>query len=426
MSHFHLIALVSGLLISACGTVSATAESSRQKTTNPIPMKRFLCLLSLLACFCAGAQEMNSLMFRRGVTSPELSEESVTFRFIAPKARQVQVSASWLGYQPSALPMVQGQDGVWSVTVPMPEPELYTYTFVVDGVSVLDPANVFVQRDGARYMNAFLVPGGFASDYAESSRPGNVEHVWYYSAENGMTRRMYVYTPYGFDRSGKTRYPVLYLLHGGGGDEDAWSTLGRTCQILDNLIAAGKAEPMLVVMPNGNPAQYAAQTLGIPVKADVKQYSSNFDNYSSLVADILPYVEKNYPVIKNRKGRAVAGLSMGGGQSFFIAFRNVDKFANVGIFSSGLIGSSAIGGAPFDAEALFPGMYSAPEKYDKFDVIYLACGTEDNRIDGMRDFKDKLEAKGYKGVVWEQYPGAHEWKVWRRNLASFVQLLFHK
>ena len=393
-------------------------------------MKRFLtffaAVILLASSLSAGAQEMNSLMFRRGVTSPELSEGNITFRFIAPKARKVEVSPSWLGYS-KTLPMVQGEDGVWSVTVPQPDPELYTYTFMVDGVSMLDPANIFVQRDGSRYMNAVLIPGGYADDYAECSKPGNVEHVWYYSAENGMTRRMYVYTPYGYDRTDKkTKYPVLYLLHGGGGDEDAWATLGRTCQILDNLIAKGKAKPMFVVMPNGNPNQYAAQTLGIPVKQDVKQYASGFDNYSSLVSDILPYIEKNYPVIKDRKGRAVAGLSMGGGQSFYIAFRNVDTFANVGIFSSGLIGSSAIGGAPFNAEEHFPGMYSTPAKYNRFDVIYLSCGEDDNRIDGMKDFCKKMGESGYKGIVWQQYPGGHEWKVWRRNLSDFVQLIFKK
>ncbi len=393
-------------------------------------MKRFLtffaAVILLASSLSAGAQEMNSLMFRRGVTSPELSEGNITFRFIAPKARKVEVSPSWLGYT-KTLPMTQGEDGVWSVTVPQPDPELYTYTFMVDGVSMLDPANIFVQRDGSRYMNAVLIPGGYADDYAECSKPGNVEHVWYYSAENGMTRRMYVYTPYGYDRTDKkTKYPVLYLLHGGGGDEDAWATLGRTCQILDNLIAKGKAKPMFVVMPNGNPNQYAAQTLGIPVKQDVKQYASGFDNYSSLVSDILPYIEKNYPVIKDRKGRAVAGLSMGGGQSFYIAFRNVDTFANVGIFSSGLIGSSAIGGAPFNAEEHFPGMYSTPAKYNRFDVIYLSCGEDDNRIDGMKDFCKKLGDSGYKGVVWQQYPGGHEWKVLRRNLSDFVQLIFKK
>ena len=385
----------------------------------------FTLALAIVTSISAFGQEMNSLMFRAGVKSPELRNDSVTFRFVAPKARQVSVSASWLGYNANQLQMKQDANGIWSVSVPQPSPELYTYNIVVDGVTMLDPSNVQVQRDGSRYMNALLIPGGYADQYAECSKPGNVEHVWYYSAENNMTRRMYVYTPAGYDRNNKSvKYPVLYLLHGGGGDEDAWSTLGRTCQILDNLIAQGKAKPMIVVMPNGNPNQYAAQTLGIPTKEITTKYSSNFDNYSSLVADILPYIEKNYPVIKNRNGRAVAGLSMGGGQSFFIAFRNVDVFANVGIFSSGLIGSSAIGGAPFDAEQHFPGMYTNPAKYNRFNVIYLACGEQDNRIDGMQDFKQKLLDKGYKGVVWEQYPGAHEWKVWRRNLSSFVQLIF--
>ena len=388
-------------------------------------MKRLISAAILVAslAFPALAQEMNSLMFRAPVKSPEFSEGSVVFRYRAPKARAVSLSASWGGYRP--IPMTQDAQGIWSVSLPTPAPELYTYTFVVDGLSVLDPSNVIVQRDGSRYMNALLVPGGYADEYAECAKPGNLEHVWYHSAENNMTRRMYVYTPYGYNRNDrKTKYPVLYLLHGGGGDEDAWSTLGRTCQILDNLIAKGLAKPMIVVMPNGNPGQYAAQTLGIPENKDIKEYPSGFDNYSSLVADILPYIEKNYPVIKDRKGRAVAGLSMGGGQSFFIAFRNVDLFANVGIFSSGLIGASAIGGAPFDAEAYFPGFYTEPKKYNRFDVVYLSCGEQDGRITGMQEFRDKMDAAGYKGVVWEQFPGNHEWKVWRRNLSSFVQKIF--
>lgn len=388
-------------------------------------MKRLIAIAILTAGITLPAlsQEMNSLMFRAPVRSPELSGGNITLRYRAPKARAVSLSASWEGYRP--LPMEQDAQGVWSLTLQAPTPELYTYTFLVDGLSVLDPSNTFVQRDGSRYMNALLVPGSYADDYAESSRPGNLEHVWYYSQENDMTRRMYVYTPWGYDRNDrKTRYPVLYLLHGGGGDEDAWSTLGRTCQILDNLIAKGLARPMIVVMPNGNPNQYAAQTLGIPVKEKVREYASGFDNYSSLVADILPYIEKNYPVIKDRRGRAVAGLSMGGGQSFFIAFRNVDKFANVGIFSSGLIGASAIGGAPFDAESLFPGFYSESGKYNRFDVLYLSCGEQDGRIAGMQEFRDRLNASQYRGVVWEQFPGNHEWSVWRRSLSSFVQQIF--
>ena len=390
-----------------------------------ILMKTAAVAAMMMLCVSAFAQEMHSLSFRRAVKSPEVTEHGITFRFNAPKARKVQVSASWLGYNPAAAEMTQGQDGVWSVTLPLPAPELYTYNFVVDGVTMLDPVNVFVQRDGARYMNAVLVEGGYADNYKESDKPGNLEQVWYHSAENDMTRRLYVYTPYGYEpKKTKVKYPVLYLLHGGGGDEDAWSTLGRTCQILDNLIAAGKAEPMLVVMPNGNPSQYASQTLGIPENKNTKKYNSGFDNYTSLVADIIPFIESRYNVIANKSGRAVAGLSMGGGQSFYIGFRNVDKFSAVGVFASGLIGSSAIGGQPFDAEQQIPGMLSQPEKFNKFDVIYLSCGEQDNRIDGMKKFKEILDAKGYNGVVWEQWPGGHEWKVWRRDLAAFVQLIF--
>lgn len=374
---------------------------------------------------CAFAQEMNSLNFRAAVKSPEVAGNEVTFRFNAPKARKVQVSGSWLGYNAEQGNMTQGPDGVWTVKLSVPGPELYTYTFVVDGVSTLDPANIVVQRDGSRYMNAFLVEGGFASLYKESRKPGNLEQVWYYSAENDMTRRLYVYTPYGYDRNDKkTKYPVLYLLHGGGGDEDAWSTLGKTIQIMDNLIEQGKATPMIVVMPNGNPNQYAAQTLQIPVNPNTKQYASGFDNYSSLTSDIIPFIDKNYRTIAKKEGRSVAGLSMGGGQSFFIGFRNVDLFSSVGIFSSGLIGSTAIGGDKFDAEKTIPGMLSKPKKFNKFDVIYLSCGEEDNRIDGMQEFRQTLLQKGYDGVVWEQYPGGHEWKVWRRNLSSYVQLIF--
>lgn len=379
----------------------------------------------LVACLSTFAQEANSLSFRAGLKSPEITSEGVTFRFNAPKARKVQVATSWNEYDASKGEMQQGKNGVWEITLPLPASELYTYTFLVDGISTLDPANVFVQRDGSRYLNAVIIEGGYADLYKESSKPGNLEQIWYYSAENDMTRRMYVYTPFGYDhKNKKVKYPVLYLLHGGGGDEDAWSTLGRTCQILDNLIAEGKAEPMIVVMPNGNPNQYAAQTLGIPVKQKVREYESSFNNYTSLTADIVPFIDKTYNTIANRKGRAVAGLSMGGGQSFFIAFDNIGTFANVGIFSSGLIGSNAIGGSPFKADEVVPGLLSTPDKFNKFDVIYLSCGEQDGRIDGMMQFRDDLISKGYNGVQWEQYPGGHEWKVWRRNLTSFVQLIF--
>lgn len=385
------------------------------------PSRFILPILLSVCAWSASAQEIFNFG-RQAVVSPELTYETITFRLVANYATEVGIQASWAGY--GVQPMTKGERGVWFITMPRPASELYTYNFVVDGISTLDPSNTFVQRDGTRYMSAVLVDGGYADLYKEATHKGNLEHVWYYSAENDMERRMYVYTPYGYDAKGKKKYPVLYLLHGGGGDEDAWSTLGRTCQILDNLIEQGKAVPMLVVMPNGNPNQYAAATLQIPVKQDVRQYASGFDNYSSLVADILPYVESHYNVIKNRQGRAVAGLSMGGGQSFFIGLRNIDVFANIGIFSSGLLGGSGAGQAAFDPEAQMPGLISNPAKYNKLDLFYISCGEQDNRIGGTKEFVDQLNALGYKNVFYETYPGGHEWKVWRRNLSAFVQKVF--
>ena len=385
------------------------------------PSKLFLLILLSLCAWSALAQEIANFG-RQAVVSPELTDETVTFRLNAHYATQVSLQASWLGY--GAQPMTKGERGVWSITLPRPEPELYTYSFIVDGVSMPDPANIFMQRDGNRFMSAILVDGDYASLYKEANHKGNVEHVWYYSAENDMERRMYVYTPYGYNPKGKTKYPVLYLLHGGGGDEDAWSTLGRTCQILDNLIEQGKAVPMLVVMPNGNPSQYGSPELQIPVKTDIKQYPSGFDNSDSMVADIVPFIESHYNVIKKREARAVAGLSMGGGQSFYIGLRNVDVFANIGIFSSGLLGGTGAGQAAFDPEAQMPGLISNPAKYNKLDLFYISCGEQDNRIGGTKDFVDQLNALGYKNVFYETYPGGHEWKVWRRNLAAFVQKVF--
>ena len=380
-----------------------------------------LFLVSVLALL-AGSLSAQEIFSRQSVVSPELTAETVTFRLSANYATEVSIQASWMGY--ASQPMEKGERGVWSITIPRPASELYTYNFIVDGVSMLDPANIFVQRDGTRYMSAILVDGDYADLYKEANHRGNLEHVWYYSADNDMERRMYVYTPYGYEAKGKKKYPVLYLLHGGGGDEDAWSTLGRTCQILDNLIEQGKATPMLVVMPNGNPNQYAASTLLIPVKQNTKQYRSGFDNYDSMVADIVPYIESHYNVIKKREGRAVAGLSMGGGQSFFIGLRNIDVFANIGIFSSGLLGGSGAGMAAFDPEEQMPGLISNPAKYNKLDLFYISCGEQDNRITGTKQFVDQLNGLGYKNVFYETYPGGHEWKVWRRNLSSFVQKVF--
>ena len=227
-------------------------------------------LMTLLAAVClavtVNAQELANFAFgRKPIISPEVKNDSVTFRIRADYATTVSLYGSWMPGYGDSVPLKRGADYVWEVKLPAPAPEIYTYNFIVDGVSVSDPNNVLMQRDGSRYLSMLLIDGERSENYKEANRRGSVSHVWYDSELLGLNRRMTVYTPYGYETSKKTKYPVLYLLHGGGGDEEAWSSMGRAAQILDNLIEKGLAKPMIVVMPNGNPGQQAAQTLNLPV-----------------------------------------------------------------------------------------------------------------------------------------------------------------
>ena len=261
------------------------------------------------------AQELANFQ-RRALVSPEINDGNVTFRLKADYATQVCFCGSWMNGNSSGIPMTRGENYVWEVTVPAPSPEIYTYHFVVDGVAVNDPANVLVQRDGNRYLSMLLIDGERSENYKEANKRGSVSHVWYDSELLGSNRRVTVYTPYGYETSKKTKYPVLYLLHGGGGDEEAWSSMGRAAQILDNLIEKGLAKPMIVVMPNGNPGQQAAQTLNLPVSDVNYRDPANANAYvKSLVTEIIPFVEKNYRAIPKKEARAIAGLSMGGGHT---------------------------------------------------------------------------------------------------------------
>ena len=222
-------------------------------------MKKILTVISSL-CMVAGALNAQELAnFQRGggrVVSPEIQNDSVTFRFRADYATYVRLSTSWT----RPMDMVRGANNVWEVKIPCPRPEIYTYNFVVDGVSVNDPQNILVQRDGTRFLSMVIIPGERSENYVEANQRGTVSHPWYDSKILGSNRRLTVYTPYGYEANPKKKYPVLYLLHGAGGDEEAWTSMGRTAEILDNLIEKGLAEPMIVVMPNGNPGQQAAGT----------------------------------------------------------------------------------------------------------------------------------------------------------------------
>ncbi len=258
--------------------------------------KLIFSIIALFAFAGAFAQELSNFMGREAIVSPEISKTDVTFRFLAPKADSVKISGgftptvkmktAWGEMDvPAPMDMTKGENGVWSITLPLPESELYTYSFVVDGVSINDPNNIFMQRDGTRYLSVLLIPGKVTENYYEANEHGNLNQVWYDSPTLGMKRRLFVYTPYGYSDS-KEDYPVLYLLHGAGGDEDAWSTMGRACQILDNLIEKGLAKPMICVMPNGNPNQYAARTLMIDEKPMDREAWGNNSYPKSIVEDI--------------------------------------------------------------------------------------------------------------------------------------------
>ena len=288
----------------------------------------------------------------------------------------------------SAIEMKKDEAGLWSVTIPAPAPELYTYSFIVDGLSVTDANNVLMQRDGTRYLSVLLIPGEVTANYFEAKNRGNLSQVWYDSPTLGLNRRMFIYTPYGYETS-KTKYPVLYLLHGAGGDEDAWSTMGRTCQIMDNLIEKKLAKPMLVVMPNGNPGQQAARTQLIPEKPFDRNNPGTPNAYvHSIVKDIVPYIEKNYKVIAKPASRAIAGLSMGGGHTISCTNLYPGFFQYICPLSMGIRVTDE-NKATYDAD------FRAVKKAG-YKLYWIACGDSDFLIEQARTLDATLTRLGMK------------------------------
>jgi enterochelin esterase family protein len=386
--------------------------------------KIFLIVIACLAIMVdVNAQELTNFMNREPIVSPEIGENQVTFRFLAPKADTVKITGGFaptvkmktsFGEMdvPGSLNLTKDEKGLWSITLPLPEPELYTYSFIVDGISVNDPTNTFMQRDGSRYLSVLLVPGEKTENYFEAEKRGNLHQVWYDSPTLKINRRMFVYTPYGYETSNKS-YPVLYLLHGAGGDEDAWSSMGRTRQILDNLIEKGLAEPMICVMPNGNPNQMAAQTTQLPVSDMDYRDPSNRNNYvHSIVKDIVPYIEKNYRVIADPDHRAIAGLSMGGGHTIAAANEYPGTFQYVCPLSMGLWGEQP------DIDEKLQGLKKAGYK-----LYWLACGNTDFVYESAQKLDSKLTENGLEHTFYVT-EGGHTWANWRIYLNTFAPLLF--
>jgi enterochelin esterase family protein len=360
----------------------------------------------------------------RPVVSPEiLPDNKVIFRLYAKEVTKVTISGDWMSGFMAGEPMVRNDTGLFSITVGPLKPELYSYTFIIDGVRVLDSNNPLVKRDGTRNESMFIIPGPESDLYLVKEVPhGSLSKVWYNSPTLNLTRRIYIYTPPGYE-NGKTKYPVFYLLHGGGGDEDAWTTLGRTCQIMDNLIAQGKAKPMIVVMPNGNPGQSAAFT-DTPARTGSAAQTSFADMgrglfEESLVKDIIPYVEKHYRVLSDKYNRAVAGLSMGGMQTLTLSGKYPDKFGYIGVMSMGLVDRSSMGlPADQDQDARFEAL-----KKSGYKLYWVGIGKDDFLYGSAQSLKAALDKHGFK-YTWRESTGGHTWANWRIYLSELAPLLF--
>lgn len=373
--------------------------------------KLFFTIICLSVFAVTFSQELAN--FRRApIVSPEIGEKTVTFRIAAPQAKLVRLYGSWMRSFDSSVNMLQDTAGVWSVSIPKPQPELYTYNFIVDGFTVNDVNNVLLQRDGTRYLSVLLVPGDLTANYFEAGKRGNLSKVWYDSPTIGKSRRIYIYTPYGYN-SGTAKYPVLYLLHGGGGDEDAWVTMGRACQILDNLIEKKLAVPMICVMPNGNPTQEAAKTLLLP-EGTYDRTDPKFANLyvNSLVKDIIPYVEKNYRVIASPEARAVSGLSMGGGHTMSVTNEYPGLFGYILPLSMGIRADQP------DIDSKLQGIKKAGYK-----LYWIGCGNEDFTFEGAKLLDQALTRNGMEHTF-HVSGGGHTWSNWRIYLNTFGPLLF--
>lgn len=369
---------------------------------------------ALALAVSANAQELANFAMGRGVqvVSPEVNGDKTTFRLQADYATVVTLYGNWMSDYSTRVPLVKGEKGVWSVTIDTPEPEIYTYNFFVDGVSVNDPQNYMVQRDGTRYLNMLLVPGERSENYNETDQRGTLSYKWYDSQLLGINRRMAVYTPYGYEKNKNKKYPVLYLLHGGGGDEEAWTSMGRTCQILDNLIQKGLAEPMIVVMPNGNPGQQAAPTMGLPTSNVDFRAPENANAYvTSLVKEIVPFIEKEYRAIPKRSARAIAGLSMGGGHTTSATILFPGVFDYICPMSCGIRESDHL-------DADLQGIKKAGYK-----LYWVGCGTADFAMPGSEVLDQALTRNGMEHTFFTS-DGGHEWKNWRLYLNTFARLLF--
>lgn len=346
------------------------------------------------------------------------SDNTVTFSIMAPRAEKVTLHMDYTQDQE----MKRESDGKWTLTTAPLQPELYRYNFIVDGVKVNDTNNVYSIRDVSTVMSMFIIDGkDKPCPYSVTNvAHGTVSQVWYDSPTLGQKRRMSIYTPAGYEE-GHQRYPVLYLLHGSGGDETAWLEHGRAAQIADNLIASGQAEPMIIVMPNGNvdenAAPGAAETgLVNPTFAHAKWMEGSFE---SSFADIVNYIDSHYRTMKIKRKRAIAGLSMGGYHSLYISANNPGDYGYVGLFSAAITPKESVKSPVYDnlEEKLKTQFHQRPKLY------WIGIGEDDFLYKDNARFTRMLDKNRMK-YTYEESTGGHEWRNWRKYLLQFLPLLF--
>jgi enterochelin esterase-like enzyme len=331
-------------------------------------------------------------------------------RLYAPQAQQVSVN----GIVTPAVNLSKGDGGIWEATLGPVDAGAYRYSFMVDGTSVIDPRNVDMERMQVMVRSILYVPGAAFMDTRDVPH-GAVALVNYYSKALGKFRRMHVYTPPAYE-AGQQKYPVLYLHHGANESDDSWWTVGRAGFILDNLIADGKAVPMIVVMPNGHTNQIPppVATPGAPPPArPPDEYPADF------VTDIMPYTESHYRVIADRPHRAIAGLSMGGSQTLNIAFSHLDQFSAIGVFSSGILG----GQNPADWEKKHLDMLDNAALKKGLKTVWFSTGSDDPLFPTSKSTVELLKQHGFAATFTES-TGAHTWINWRNYLNQFAPLLF--
>lgn len=338
-----------------------------------------------------------------------LSDNSVEFRIRSnDDLSQMKVSLD-----PSCR-FERQQDGFWVAHTKPLVPGFHYYWFTIGGIDFSDPASKSYFGCG-RMTSAIDVPEAGCDFYNIKDVPhGKVSILTYYSHVRKAYATMYVYTPAGYSE-GNRRYPVLYLQHGGGEDESGWTFQGKTNYILDNLVAEGKAKEMIVVMSNGN--------ITVPGAGFGYSIEGMRGFEKELTEEIVPFVDKSFRTITDRKSRALAGLSMGGGQSFFVGLQHTELFSHIGIFSTGVFGGIRETRA-FDAEAAMPGLVTQHDKYNKaLSLFYISVGTDDPRLSSTQKAVADMRQKGL-AITFNTFPGDHEWQVWRKSLHDFAQKLF--